>query len=324
MSIYLIIGICTFILIIIAVSYFLSNKVLHPKKVCLNKSMHIESKYGRIIKKEYDKLNKDNVVIKSKEGYNLDATIIYRDGLDKNNIIKDKEKIIVFAHGYEYNRLGSVKYFNMFIKRKFNIVIYDHRNSGSSGGNTTTMGKKEKYDLKAILEETRKIFGNNSIVGIHGESMGASTALLSLEIDDKIDFIISDCAYSNLVEELSYQIKQQYSLPSFPFIHIASIITKLKEGYKYDEIIPIETIKKYGLNTPILFVHGAKDNFTPCIMTKQMYKERLQSVDKSVCTMIYIGENSDHAQTYWDNKEDYDDAVGEFFKEAGIEAIVCR
>lgn len=303
-----------FLFVIILSSWNLSNKVLHPKRVCLDKSMHIENKSGRFLKEKYDKLNKEDLSIKSSKGYDLSATLIFRKGINKNNIIKEKEKIIIFAHGYEYNRIGSVKYFDIFMKRDFNILIYDHRNSGSSGGNTTTMGKEEKQDLKTIINEMRKIFGQDSIIGVHGESMGASTALLTLEIEDEINFIISDCGYSNLKDELAYQLKKQYRLYSFPFLNIASIFTKLRAGYKYEDINPIDIIKKYGLKVPILFIHGDKDNFTPCSMTEEMYEERIRSVDKNICTMKYIAKDSDHTESYWNNKEEYDRVVGEFLR----------
>lgn len=304
------------ILLILITSYYLSKKVLHPKRVCLEKSMHIENKAGRINKDEYNKLIKEDLNIKSTNGYDLDTTIIYREGINRENIIKDKEKVIIFVHGYEYNKIGSLKYFEIFRSRDFNIVMYDHRNSGNSGGNSTTMGYIEKHDLKTVINEVKSLFGQNAIIGLHGESMGASTSLLTLEIEDNINFIIADCGYSNLKEELSYHIKKQYKVPSFPFINISSIFNKLLVGYKYEDILPIESIKKYGLKVPILFIHGDSDNFTPCKMSEDMYKARKESVDKNVCTMIYIGKNSDHTETYWNNKKECDAVIGRFLEEA--------
>ena len=304
---------------IILVCIKLSNIVLKPKVSSieneLNKNENIKSIYeefpkiNKNIKMKYSNLKEEDIIIES--------TIILREGLDEKDLkySQNKEKIVVLAHGFTSNRIGVVKYIDTFREKGYNICIYDHRNSGNTNGKYTTMGYIEKYDLQRVIKECRKMFGEKSQIGVFGESMGASTALLLTEIEENINFIVADCGYSILSEELAYQLKQKYKLPKFPFINISSVITKIKGGFLYSQVKPIDTISKCGLNIPILFIHGECDKFTPTYMSENMYEKRLQSVNKNVLTKLYIAPNSGHALSYYKNKKEYKEQVHKFLEE---------
>lgn len=288
------------ILSIVSGIYF-SNVALKPKTRDYNETYEYEQEKGRIIKEEYEKLPKEEFYIKSPYGYNL-HTIYFPNGNSK--------KTIIIAHGITYNLFGSVKYMSMFYKRGFNILIYDHRFHGKSEGDFCSFGFYEKYDLKSCTDWVLERNGKDSIVGLHGESMGAATVLQNLAIDERISFCIADCPYSNLFNLLRLRLKLDYHLVPFPVLYISNIVSKIRYGVYLSDISPIRDIQ--NVEIPIFFVHGQNDNYIPHEMSVDMF-----NIKKGV-KKLYLAPNSDHAESYWNNQEEYDKLVGDFLEELNI------
>lgn len=287
--------------IIIAICFHFSNIVLLPKVRDYDETYINEVKKGRINRHKFESLTKKNFYIKSPYGYNLNAIFI-----PSNN----SKKTIIFCHGIKCNLNNSLKYIDIFLKRGFNILVYDQRNHGKSGGKYTTYGFYEKFDLKACTDWVINQSGRNSIIGIHGESMGAATAIQNAAIDDRVSFYIADCPYSDLVSLLKIRIREDYKLPPFSIIPIASLINKLRVNIFYNQVSPIKNIK--NIKAPILFIHGEKDDYIPNYMSKDMYSKN------PVLNRLYISPNSSHAESYIKNPKEYTNIVETFLKEINI------
>ena len=69
----------------------------------------------------------------------------------KNNIITDSKKTVIFAHGYKDTRDLSKIHVLALAKRitqeGYNVMLFDFRNSGESGGEITSVGLFETYDM---------------------------------------------------------------------------------------------------------------------------------------------------------------------------------
>jgi fermentation-respiration switch protein FrsA (DUF1100 family) len=218
---------------------------------------------------------------------------------------------VVIVHGYTFCQFGSVKYIDIFRGLGFNCVIYDHRNHGYSQKAPTTMGYYEARDLKQICDWTRKKLGSDTILGTHGESMGAATVMMNAPLDDKLAFVIEDCGYSNLSDQLAYNMKKNFHLPRFPFLATASLLSKLRGGIFFNSVIPKNEIAKCE-NLPILFLHGSEDDFVPTYMASELYEA------KTGYRRIRIFPNAAHAESYWNNQESYTKVVEDFLTDIKI------
>ncbi|XMB73133.1 alpha/beta hydrolase [Mycoplasmatota bacterium WC30] len=246
--------------------------------------------------KEYD--------VKSSFGYDLRAYYF------KNKV--ESNKYVVMAHGHTYTHHGCAKYARMMMNHGYNIILFDERFHGNSGGNFTSLGHLEKTDLDAVITDTFKRFGPDIYLGTYGESMGAVTVLLEAEFDKRIKFIISDCGFSNLDILMDEILKNVYHIPKYPFKFLGNVFFRLITGSKFSGISPIKALNT--IDVPILFVHGKSDNFISYSHAERMY-DFYQGPKK----IFIAGNESFHAGSYSRDTENYEknvsDFLGEFVKE---------
>jgi pimeloyl-ACP methyl ester carboxylesterase len=265
---------------------------------------------GKIVKKEYEQdFHREDFQLMSDYGYILSGSFIPRtpELIPRDN----KERVIVFVHGYSFCQFGSVKYINLFRRLGFHCVIYDHRNHGYSGKATTTMGYYEARDLKKVCDYIRAKFREEVILGTHGESMGAATVMMNAPLDSRLAFVIEDCGYSDLSDQLAYNLKKIYHLPRFPFLGIASVFSRLRGGIFFHQVKPKKEVAKCD-SLPMLFLHGDQDDFVPTGMVKELYEA------KKGYRRMKVFPNAGHAESYWNNKEEYSREIEVFLKEIKI------
>ena len=201
---------------------------------------------------------------------------------------------------------------SLFRRRGFNILAYDARYHGSSGGPFCSFDFFEKHDLTALVDWVLKTNGENHIVGTHGESLGAATTLQHAALDPRIRFAISDCAFSDLEQLFTLRLHDDYHLPPFPILPMMGLVTRRFLKFDYHAASPIHYISE--IQTPILFIHGEKDDYIPPSMSVEMHKAKTKGIRR-----LYLAPNARHACAISSNPDEYDRQVGLFFREIGLE-----
>lgn len=260
-------------------------------------------------------LNKDEVIIASKFGYKLSGTYI-KNSMDTNNTV-------IIVHGILGSRWEAMKYADIYLDLGFNVLIYDSRYHGESGGTDVSLGYFEKYDLDNCVQWVKKA-NPGGVIGIHGESLGAATALLHSNINEdkkNVKFYVVDCPYSDLPElfkdKLSSEIKVNNKIVSNIMVFYSSVVAWYKSGFSLYSISPIKAIK--NVETPIMFIHGADDDLIPPTMSMDLYRA------KNGAKALYIAPNSGHAMSYLNNKKEYTEKVTQFLEKVKIiDAVKLR
>ena len=292
-----------FLLIIsILIGYVFAAKVVYPKRFGFEETYEIEKEKRRLIEEEYQSWIKEEVILQSQFGYSIYGLNFPIDG---------SKKVIIFSHGITYTLFGSVKYMKIFRDLGFNIYIYDLRYHGRSGGKNSTFGYYEKYDLKMIVDWIQQKVGPDALIGTHGESMGAAISIQHAAIDPRIKFIIEDCSFSDLWDQLKYRLRMDYHLPAFPFLHLANIMSKVLTGIDFHKISPKKDVQT--IQAPMLFIHGEQDDFIPVSMVYELCENKVSGPKK-----IYIPNNAEHATSFWNNQDEYDRVIREFLLENHI------
>lgn len=290
----------------LAVCWHFSSTLLYPKVSDHDVVLASELGKNRIDNRYYEyflSLEKEKVEIESHHGYHLHGLWIPNG---------DSDKTVVFCHGISWNLMGAVKYTEIFWNLGFNLLIYDHRNHGKSGGETTTYGLYEKYDLKSWLDWVEAKKGKGTYLGTHGESMGAATVLQHLGIDSRVKFCVADCPYSDLNEIFKYTLKNEYHLSNMPILTVANLFTRWRAGLSLQDVSPIATIKK--VTTPILWIHGTEDRKVPPQMSIDMYNEKEHGIKK-----LWLVEGARHASACVADRDGYAKTIELFIQEVDYE-----
>ncbi|NRD80655.1 alpha/beta hydrolase [Bacillus sp. BRMEA1] len=281
-----------------ALALYFTNRIMYMKKKDEDFILNREKDAGRFNPKDFESRPKREVAIASPFGYSIKAVLVEPH---------QTNRYIIISHGVTETKINSVKYMNLFLERGFNALIYDHRRHGESGGKTTSFGHYEKFDLKAVVDWLKIEIGHDIILGIHGESMGAATMLLYAGlIEDGADFYIADCPFSDFQQQLAYLIKKDFKLYPRLLLPIGDVILRIRDKYSIRNVSPISVIG--NIKHPVLFIHSRKDDFILPTMTKELFEQ------KNGPKMLYIAENGLHAQSFNENRVDYERVVDEFLQ----------
>ena len=243
-----------------------------------------------------------------KEPFELDGVqgklrgeVIYNDTADTST----RTKVAVICHGHTWNRVLSVRYANIFYAKGYNVVIYDHAYFGESEGTHTTIGDKERYDLSTVLDYVRQLFGNDAIVALHGESLGAATVLLELGLRNDIDMVVADCPFSKTMSYYRELCKHLTHLPGFPIVDFSNVMAKRKFNYDFTVVNPIDSVAQSAV--PICFIHGKADTFIRPHHSEDMYK-----VSSNPMSELHLIDNAEHARSFHVDHETYKQIVNDF------------
>ena len=306
---------------IIPVSYILAKYVSEPHTISYQDAYDTEKEKGFL--EGYDSLEKEEIVIPSFDGYELHGEVILREGLKESEVVEEsdgrhgsdgsdgshgagsKERFVILTHGYTYNRLGSVKYMNLYRKMGYSCIQYDLRGHGANAKCPVTMGLKESKDLLAVIDWVHERYGENIILGLHGESMGSASQTLALREKPRVDFVVNDCGFAELTEVLRGQLSKRFHLPAF-LVSTASILNKIYYKYSYQEVRPVDALKENQV--PICFMHGREDTFIP-----YQHSELMAETTKGY-QEVHLYEDADHALSFEKHPKEYEENLKAFLE----------
>ncbi|GAP18226.1 alpha/beta hydrolase [Levilinea saccharolytica] len=290
--------------VILGAGLYFAGRVVLPNVIPSEKTYELEVRHGKLDEVEFNRWPKQYVKIRSPHNYLINAIYIPHPNANKT---------VVLSHGFTYSLFGMVKYAPMFRKRGFNVLIYDLRHHGKTGGWNTTFGFYEKLDLKAVVTWAYDKLGTGGKVGVFGESLGAALSLQHAALDPRISFVIADCPFSDLNELLAYRLRNEFHLPAFPLLPVSSMICWAFTGMAFRKVSPLREMPE--IEAPILLIHGDRDTFVP----KEMSIALLAAAKNSRLTRIYLAPQAEHAESFWTNPTAYEQQVDNFLRD--IQAI---
>ena len=212
---------------------------------------------------------------------------------------------MILSHGYTDNRMGSLKYAEIYLDQGFNCIIYDLRGHGENAADFTTYGIREGRDLSLLIGDTRTRYPELCRLGLHGESLGAATTISALRYRPKVDFAVADCGFSDIENVLREGYKNA-GVPGFLF-DLADFGAKIRYGYALRDMRPIDSLDENSV--PVLFIHGADDAFILPENSRKMYERTAGPKE------LRLVSGAGHAESVLTDPAGYRNDVEEFLEE---------
>ena len=219
-------------------------------------------------------------------------------------------RTVLCIHGYGSTGVKDFGAMVPFYHRLgWNVLLPDDRAHGASEGEFIGFGWLDRLDCIAWVNELCKKTDGACTVVLHGISMGSATVLMAAgeaSLPPCVKAVVSDCGYSAVWDQLSYQMKQMFHLPPVPLLNAAGVICRARAGYSLKGASTVEQVKK--IKAPVLFIHGSADTFVPTAMAQTLYDACGAPKE------IWIAPGAKHAASYETNCETYEQKVTAFLQ----------
>ena len=238
------------------------------------------------------------------DGYELVATEFFAK--------EESHKWVLLLHGYTGWKEEMYPFAYRYYEQGYHVLVPDLRCQGESEGDFIGMGWTDSFDCELWLDYILEQDAQARIV-LHGQSMGASTALIMSgkeTLNDHVQAIISDCAYTDAYEMFGDKITDWFGLPAFPFVDSACLMLKLRGGYDLKKASAIEAVA--CSRTPTLFIHGEKDAMIDADMSRELY-------EAATCEKeLLIVDGAGHAQSQDKAPDEYYGTIAQFLADHGL------
>lgn len=214
---------------------------------------------------------------------------------------------IFYLHGVGDNKISGLRLAQVFHERHFNVLMYDSRAHGKSGGHYCTYGYYEKSDVsEAIgsLAERKKISLGN--IGIFGTSMGAAIAVQAASVEPRIRAVVAEGCFTNL---RTITVDYQKRLLRMPWHFLRNVAMKRSEHiahFNHHEVSPLRALAK--VSVPILFIHGKNDTFIKYQYSEQLFAEAREPKE------LYLIDGASHTDIHSIAQKEYEERVVGFFE----------
>ena len=290
--------------IILLLARYLAAYSLQIRRLSLEEAREWEFKQCDL--SWYDSQEKQDYTVPSEDGY-----VLHVQRLVNPN---PSSRYIILSHGYTMNRYSSLKYAKMYLDLGFQVILYDLRGHGENEPTYCTYSIRESVDLKYLIDDTRRRYPDLTVLGIHGESLGCATSIACLKYKPEIDFVVADCGFSEITSVMQAGLKGMH-LPKW-LVHVASLFAKLKYGWFYHEMRPIDSLADNQI--PILFMHGEADDFI-----LPFHSQNMQKATRGY-SELHLIPGATHAASVLTAPEDYRTYVEGFFAEIGVEKALAE
>ncbi len=282
---YSIIGILLIVVIgTLGVSAYVGWSLTHPQRESLTST---PATYN---------LTYTEVSFKSRSGdVSLNGWLIPSPGSDRT---------VIMAHGYRKNReqngdfLGLSQALN---KEGYNVLLFDFRNSGKSGGDLTSVGYYETDDLLGAVDFVTNLGRPGENIAVLGFSMGGAAAIRAAEKEPKIQAVIADSSFADLTEYLEDNMSLWSGLPHVPFTQIIMKQIPMLTGLETNLVSPRNSIKEISPR-PILLIHGDEDIDIPLSHSLELY----EAYGNKGYIELWLVSNAAHVKAYQTDPKAYE------------------
>ena len=281
-----------------ATCYQLSQALIRPrlKRLSQLKSPHLR----HLLKQRH--IHFDDVTFASFDGTRLYGWWMAKDAA---------RPTVVLLHGVKKNRTDVLRGALVLCEAGFNVLIFDGRGHGDSGGRFVTYGFFERRDVESAIDwlvEHKRI--DRQRIGIAGESMGAAIALQVAAHNSWVRAVWADSPFASLRRVSAEFLERVTHLPGSllnPVVWTTIQVANYRGKFNVLAVDPLALAAK--ITCPVYLVHGTADQLISPAHSQNIH-EALGGEK-----FLWLIEGARHARGVRHAKQHYAERLVNFFTE---------
>lgn len=223
---------------------------------------------------------------------------------------KNAKRVIIAMHGWRssWNKdFGMVADF--WADNDCSVLYAEQRGQNGSDGDYMGFGLIERYDCLDWINWVIGRCGSDIPIYLGGVSMGATTVLMAagLELPSNVHGVVADCGFTSPHAIWKHVANNNLHIAFGIRGAIADALCKKKIQMGTGDYSTIDALQI--CTVPVMLIHGTDDHFVPVEMTYENYKACVSP------KRLFVVPGADHGMSYYLNKEGYESAIKNFWKE---------
>jgi dipeptidyl aminopeptidase/acylaminoacyl peptidase len=248
----------------------------------------------------FPNMHAEQIKVKSTTGVELTGRFFAGSG----------RSLVVLANGYGDTQDQVLPFADFLHKAGFNVLTFNMRGRGDSGGEYVTLGVLEQLDLISVLNyAAKRPEVDPRRIGVLGISMGGATGILAAAQDPRIKAIVDDCGFSDAPGVIAASFEHFIHLPAFPFAPLTVWIASERANIDVASARPMDVIGRISPR-PVLIIHGLADYVVPVDNSQRNFNSAHQPKE------LWLVPAAGHGQAHTVAKAEYERKVDVFFENA--------
>ena len=216
---------------------------------------------------------------------------------------------LILVHGISGNRSSrqATEIAAHLVEECFNVLLFDLRAHGTSGGDRITGGIDEAEDVLGAYDYMKSRGIDRHQIGVLGRSMGAGAAVLAAEAEPDIRALVLEGTYAEVYELIAFEVGRKTPVPEWiapVFIPGASVLANVLYGIDLGRLAPERAVENIDL--PILVIHGEDDTRIPTEHGIRVHEAAPSGSRR------WIVPGTDHVEAFESYPEEYVDRVVDY------------
>jgi alpha-beta hydrolase superfamily lysophospholipase len=207
---------------------------------------------------------------------------------------------LVLVHDFDGTRAdkmhGLLTLQRDYLRRGFNVLAFDLRGRGESGGTRDYLGARERRDLPAAVEFAKERAPMLPVV-VHGFGLGGALAVVGVA-DGTVDAdaVIADSPFTSVRAYL----RRRWAIVPWHLFTLSSYFAKRLFHADPDAIAPLAAMRSTTSLVPMLFIHGERDRLISVTHTINIAASSMNAR-----TSVYRVPRAGHCTSYLRGSESY-------------------
>lgn len=171
-----------------------------------------------------------------------------------------RRSVVILFHGYGRDHTRAWRYAAFLTRAGYGVVAVDFRSSRAHDRKPTTLGHYESIDAEATLDWVERdpaLRGDR--IGLLGESLGGSVALVLAARHPEVAAVVADCPFASGSRAIEDATERWAHLPRWPLAALARVGGRVLTGYDPGALDPIAAAESLR-SRPLLLVHAQRDD----------------------------------------------------------------